>query len=84
MWLWAIIISVVVAVVSLIAGSQFNVLATLNGFTRVPINEGTLTAAGVIAAVVLIVVALIGAVLGGLAGMRYHRRVDHADLSPTN
>ncbi|HEY5787133.1 MAG TPA: hypothetical protein VIT65_20395 [Microlunatus sp.] len=83
-WLWAIIISVVVAVVSLVAGSQFNVLATLNGLPRIPINEGTLTTAGVIAAVVLMATALIGAVLGGLAGMRFHRRVDHSDLSPTN
>jgi hypothetical protein len=82
-WLWAIIISVVVAVVSLIAGSQINVLAAFNGFPRIPINEGTLTT-GVIAAVVLIAVALVGAILGGLAGMRFHRRVDHADLSPTN
>jgi len=23
-------------------------------------------------------VALVGAILGGLAGMRYHRRIDHA------
>lgn len=83
-WLWAIIISVVVAVLSLIAGAQFNVLATLNGFPRIPINEGTLTTAGVIAAIVLIAAALVGAILGGLAGMRFHRRVDHADLSPTS
>ena len=82
-WLWAIIIAAVVAVVGLLAGAQFNVLANLNGFPRIPVNEGTLTTGGVIAAIVLVVVALVGAILGGLAGMRYHRRIDHADLSPT-
>lgn len=82
-WLWAIIISIVVAVLSLIAGSQFNLLATLNGFPRIPINEGTLTTAGIVAAIVLIAAALVGAILGGLAGVRFHRRVDHADLTPT-
>ena len=80
-WLWAIIVAVVVAVLSLIAGSQFNLLANLNGFPRIPIDEGTLTTGGIIAAIALVAAALVGAILGGLAGMRFHRRVDHADLS---
>ena len=80
-WLWAIIIAVVVAVLSLIAGAQFNLLANLDGFPRIPIDEGTLTTGGIIAAIVLVAAALLGAILGGLAGMRFHRRVDHADLS---
>lgn len=80
-WLWALIIAVVVAGLSLIAGAQFNVLANLNGFPRLPVGEGSLTTAGIITAVILLVISLIGAILGGLAGMRYHRRVDHADLT---
>ncbi len=83
-WLWALIVAVVVALLSLIAGSQFNLLASVNGFPRIPINEGTLATGGIIAAIVLVAAALIGAVLGGLAGMRFHRRVDHADLSTTD
>ena len=78
-WLWALIIAVVVAILGLIAGSQFDILANLNSFPRLPINEGDLTTAGVIAVVVAALAALIGAVLGGLAGMRYHRRIDRAD-----
>ena len=66
---------------SLVAGDRFNVLSNLNGVPRIPVNEGTLTTAGIITAVALVVVALLGAVLGGLAGMRYHRRIDHADLT---
>lgn len=77
-WLWAVIIAVVVAVLSLVAGAQFNVLANLNGFPRIPINEGTLSTAGILTAVAVAVVSLVGAILGGLAGMAYHRRVDKA------
>jgi len=79
-WLWAVIAAVVIAVLSLIAGAQFNILGTLNGFPRIPINEGTLTTAGVITAVAVALVALIGAVLGGITGMRYHRRIDAVGL----
>jgi hypothetical protein len=32
--------------------------------------------------VVVALVALLGAVLGGLAGMRFHRRVDKAGFTP--
>ena len=37
----------------------------------------------VLSAVALAAVALAGAILGGLTGMRYHRRVDRADLRAT-
>ena len=77
-WLWAVIAAIVVAILSAIAGAQFNILSNLNGFPRIPINEGTLTAGGIIAAIAVAVAALLGAVLGGVAGMRYHRRVDQA------
>ena len=82
-WLWAIIVAVVVAVLSVVAGSKFNVLANLNGFPRIPVSEGTLTTAGIITALVLAIAALVGAILGGLAGMRFHRRVDRTDLTTT-
>lgn len=79
-WLWAVIAAVVFAVLGLLAGAQFNILGTLNGFPRIPVNEGTLTTAGVVTAVAVAVVALIGAILGGVAGMRYHRKIDAVGL----
>jgi len=79
-WLWAVIIAVVVAVLGAVAGSQFNLLANLNGFPRIPVNEGDLTTAGIITAIAVALLALIGAILGGLAGMAYHRRVDKEGL----
>lgn len=81
-WIWALIAAIVVAILGLVAGQQFNVLANLNSFPRIPINEGQLTTTSIIAAVVVAVVALIGAVLGGLAGMRFHRKVDRAGFTP--
>lgn len=75
-WIWSILIAVVAAALVAIAGSKYNVLAQLNGFPRIPIDEGTLTTGGIIAAVLALLVTLGGAVLGGLAGMRFHRRVD--------
>jgi hypothetical protein len=75
-WLWAVIIALVITILGLIAGTQFDILARLNGFPRIPINEGTLSLGGVLTAIGVAVVSLVGAVLGGLAGMRFHRRVD--------
>jgi len=56
------------------------VLARTNSFPRLPLSEGTLTTGGIIVAIGVVAVSLVGALLGGLAGMRYHRRVDRAGL----
>jgi hypothetical protein len=81
-WLWAVVAAIVVALVVAGAGARYNVLANLN-LPRIPINEGTLTTAGVITALGIAAAALGGAMLGGLAGMRFHRRVDRAGLDYT-
>jgi hypothetical protein len=81
-WIWALIVAILVSILGLVAGQQFNVLANLNSFPRIPINEGQLTTTSIIAAVVVAAVALVGAVLGGLAGMRFHRKVDRAGFTP--
>jgi hypothetical protein len=80
-WLWALFTSVVIAVVAAIAGSQYNVLAQLN-LPRIPVDEGSVTTVGIIAIVAAILAALVGAVLGGMAGTRYHRRVDALRFEP--
>jgi len=79
-WLWAVIVAILVAVAGWLAGARFDIFAQLNSFPRLPLNEGTLTTAGVIVAIGVVAVSLIGSLLGGLAGMRYHRRVDRAGL----
>jgi hypothetical protein len=79
-WLWALIIAIVVAVIGGVLGAQFNVLQQLNAFPRIPVNEGDLGIAGIITAVVIALASLAGAILGGIVGVRYHRKVDKAGL----
>jgi len=83
-WLWAIVIAIVLGVVGLVAGNRYNVLALMNSYPRLPANVGALTASGIVLAAVLVLVTLIGAVLGGLLGMRFHRRVDRVGLDPVD
>jgi hypothetical protein len=79
-WLWAVAIAIVVAIIAAIAGSQYNILGSLNSFPRIPVSEGNLTAGSIVTAIVAALISLAGAVLGGTAGMRFHRKVDRAGL----
>ncbi len=79
-WLWSLIAAAVVAGLGLLFGARFDILANLDAFPRIPIRPEELTLEGIITAVVLALLPLLAAVLGGMAGMRYHRRVDRAGL----
>jgi hypothetical protein len=79
-WLWGILIAIIVAVVTLIAGDQWDILTNLNSFPRIPVSAGTATTTGIVTAIIAAAITLGGAVLGGLAGMRYHRKVDRVGL----
>ncbi len=80
-WLWGVLMALVVAAVAAIAGAKYDVFAQLN-LPWLPVNEGQVTTVGLITIGAAILAALIGAVLGGLAGMRFHRTVDKAGLDP--
>ena len=75
-WLCAVIVAVVVAIVAAVAGARFDVLSTLNTFPRLPVDQGNLTGAGIVALVLLLAITLLGAVIGGAGGMRYHRKLE--------
>ncbi|WP_240615115.1 hypothetical protein [Arthrobacter ruber] len=77
-WLWAVIVAVVLAVIGLIVGNQANVTEQFQGI-GVP-SAQDLTGPGLIGLLVVAAIALVGAILGGLAGMRYHRRIDRTDF----
>jgi len=79
-WLWGVVIAIVVALVAAAAGSKYNILGRLNSFPRIPVDEGSLTTGGIIALLIVVAAALGGALLGGLAGMRFHRKVDRVGL----
>ena len=77
-WLWAVVIAIVAAILGAILGA--NILQDLNTFPRIPTSADDLTTAGIITAILAAIVALGGAILGGAAGMRFHRRVDRVGL----
>jgi hypothetical protein len=69
-WLWALLAAVIAAALGTVAGVQ------LGGMPGLSTDLDGLTTGGVALGVGVLVVTLVGAVLGGLAGMRYHRKVD--------
>jgi len=80
-WLWGLLITLLIAAVAAVAGSQYDVFAQFN-LPRLPVNEGEVTTVGAIAIGAAVLASLVGALLGGLAGMRFHRKVDAAGLEP--
>ncbi len=76
--LWAIVVAVVVALLAWAVGAEYNLLLDVNLFPRFPVDEGAWTTVGVVAALLWLVASLGAAVLGGLAGVRDHRKVDAA------
>ena len=78
--MWALVIAIAVAVLAAVAGSKFNVLAQLNSFPRIPVSEGDLTTGGIIAPWRSWSSAWSAPILGGLAGMHFHRKVDRTGL----
>jgi hypothetical protein len=75
-FLWSVILTVVAAILVAIGGTRFDLLTRLNIVVPIPMSTSALTAGAIIGGLAVLVVTLIGAVLGGLAGMRFHRRVD--------
>lgn len=82
-WLWTVILAAGVALLAIVGGGQPSVLAALNSLLRFPVGDGQLSTGGVIAAIAVAASALLGAVLGGIAGVHYHRKVDRAGFAPT-
>jgi hypothetical protein len=80
-WLWAVVIAIIVAVIAWIAGSKYDVLSSVNVFPRIPVGSGDLTTGGIIALVAVVLASLIGALLGGVSGMHFHRKVDRAGIT---
>jgi hypothetical protein len=74
-WLFGLLVTIAAAVAGAVFGSKYNVLAKLN-LPRIPVNEGTLTTAGLIALAAVLIGTLIAALIGGKTGERYHKKID--------
>ncbi|MHA7283205.1 hypothetical protein [Arthrobacter sp. TMS2-4] len=77
-WLWAVVVTLVLAIIGLIVGNQANVTDRVQGLGLPALQD--LTGPGLLVLLVVAAIALVGAILGGLAGMRYHRRIDRTDF----
>jgi hypothetical protein len=79
-WVWGVVVAIVVGIVALVGGDAFTNLSNVDGLPRIIPLDGDTTAASIITAIILALAMLAGAVLGGMAGMRFHRRVDRVGL----
>jgi amino acid transporter len=76
-WTVGLLITLAVAILAVVAGSQYNVVERAN-LPRLPIGSETLTTGGAIASLLIVLGTLLFAALGGIAGARYHHKVDRA------
>ena len=81
-WLWALVAAAVVIVLGLIFNDDIRSLTQLNSVAPLPQDLSQVSAGSWLALLATVVVSLVGAILGGLAGMRFHRRVDRAKFTP--
>ncbi len=73
-WAWALVVAILIGVLAAFAGDDYTVTAGL------PDLDLERTTSVVVGGAVVALVSLVGAMLGGLAGMRFHRRVDRTGL----
>ncbi len=78
-WLWGIVFAVVVAILVTVSRNRYNVASDLN-LPHIPISQGDVTTVAIVAIAAAVVVTLGAALLGGKAGMHFHREVDKAGL----
>jgi hypothetical protein len=76
-WLLGLVLTVVLAVVGAVLGSEYNVLEQLE-LPAVPVGDSELATGGALALIIVAAGTLVAAIAGGKAGERYHRKVDRA------
>lgn len=77
-WVWALVSALAAGLAGFLFGDRFGVPRLLDVVQRVPVPEDLLVVAGIVAAAVVVAVSLGAAIIGGVVGVRYHRRVDRA------
>lgn len=74
-WSWTVVIGAALAIAALIGGNEYDVFQQLN-LPNVAVGDASLTTGGVVTLAAALVVSLVCAIVGGIAGDRFHRRVD--------
>jgi hypothetical protein len=76
-WLIGIVVAVILAVIGVVLGSEYNVLEQLN-LPSLPTGDSSFVSGGALALVIVVAGTLLAAAVGGKAGERYHRKIDRA------
>ena len=76
-WLIGLIVTVVLAIAAALLGAEYNVLERLD-LPALPAGDSELASGGALALVLVVFGTLLAALVGGIAGERYHRKVDRA------
>jgi amino acid transporter len=79
-WVVGLLITICAAILAVVAGSEYNVVESAN-LPRLPVGDETLTTGGAIATAAIVLGTLLFSALGGIAGARYHRKVDRAGFA---
>jgi hypothetical protein len=79
-WVLGLVITILLAVVGAIVGSEYNVLERLD-LPALPVGDSELATGGALALAIVVIGTLFASVLGGKAGERYHRKVDRAGFA---
>jgi hypothetical protein len=74
---WAVVTAILAAATRMLAGTRFEVLVRVNG-SAAAVERGHAGDRRHLVAIDVIATSLIGGLLGGLAGMRHHRRAERA------
>lgn len=81
-WVWALLMAAVFAALGFLVGDRFDVGSQLSGLPSLPVDGSDVTITALVVGASVVLLALIAAVLGGKAGMRFHRKVDQASVAP--
>ena len=80
-WLWSVLIAAAATAAVALTDNDSRVARELD-LPSIAFDTNDITQQSLIALAIVLAVTLIGAIVGGLAGMRFHRRVDRAGFDP--
>jgi hypothetical protein len=76
-WLIGLIVTVILAIAGALLGAEYNVLEQLD-LPALPAGGSELASGGALALLLVVFGTLLASLAGGMAGERYHRKVDRA------
>ena len=79
-WVIALLATALLAVLGAVAGDEYNILARLNQ-PAIPVGTQELAGGALLALLAIVVVTLLAAILGGILGVRFHKKVDRAGFA---